>query len=592
MRPLKPLARVLAGFHRKVVAQWRILLVAASLLCAVTVALAQGGTPYVGFTAITDTVGKSAGTYQIKLICLPSANDVTVQYTVTGGTAASPADYTIMAGNSGTVVFPAGTTQQTITVTLSNNPLATGDVTVTLSLSGPTNATLSPSYFFTLTIQNPVPVPPAERTSITAEYINQDVPTNAVWETAPWVVFGGSIPSTADNLRLTLKDAGGNGGPAVSYVWSVAAANPAANYPPPGNVTIWDLGDLKPIPGILNFTCVTTFQEGQTATATFPIEVGIRSDDAIVVGWINQDGVVLPAPDTAIVSATFPPNGVVTWESVPDALVNLGLLSQFFENPFPPGIMNTFNNNDRHYLLNWLFRYPANPDPMKIAPDFLTNGVLDSAKVDAFNAKTWAYKLFNHFQVKFRVDPDGGKYDLFNGGVVKAGTVSIGVTVDVIINFPHPGQPGPNNGAMRVTPSAVAQINDDSLDGTGINILNELLGDARHAAPAIFWENIGSRITFTPTSTVPILTVQDYPSYYWYANGNAPTLASDQQAEPSAHFIPSNMLKGGAYPYGINPSNGAGTFWGSLGILVPGGRNGDAQSPPDTTSRIPAYVAP
>ena len=39
--------------------------------------------------------------------------------------------------------------------------------------------------------------------TITAEAIDQDDPTNTKWAPAPAVVYGGTIPSTADNLRLS-----------------------------------------------------------------------------------------------------------------------------------------------------------------------------------------------------------------------------------------------------------------------------------------------------------------------------------------------------------------------------------------------------
>jgi hypothetical protein len=263
-------------------------------------------------------------------------------------------------------------------------------------------------------------------------------------------------------------------------------------------------------------------------------------------------------------------------------------LSEFY--PYPSLFLG-FTKNDRHYLLNWLFKFPANPDPTQNgAPDFLTNGVIDYSKVAAFKADTLAYKLFNHYQVKFRVDPDGGAFDLFNGPVMQIWQdTTAGVTQDVIVGWLHPPQMGPNDGVTRSTTSMIGLINDASPEATGVNVFSELMGDNRNPDTAVFWENIGSRITFTPTSTQPTLTLQNYPTYYWYANGNAPAIALTQALEPSGHFFPSAPLA--AYPFGDNPSNGAGTDWGLFGNPVPGGRNGDATSPADATSRIPPYVA-
>ena len=69
-----------------------------------------------------------------------SALDVTVEYATADGTATAGSDYT---ATSGTATIVAGTTQTTVSVPVLGDTLAEPDETLTLSLSNPTNASLS-----------------------------------------------------------------------------------------------------------------------------------------------------------------------------------------------------------------------------------------------------------------------------------------------------------------------------------------------------------------------------------------------------------------------------------------------------------------
>ena len=70
-----------------------------------------------------------------------SAKEVTVGYAVTEGTATAGVDYTAVA--AGTLTFAAGTTEQTVTVPVLDDAVHEPDETLTLTLSGPTNAALA-----------------------------------------------------------------------------------------------------------------------------------------------------------------------------------------------------------------------------------------------------------------------------------------------------------------------------------------------------------------------------------------------------------------------------------------------------------------
>jgi hypothetical protein len=388
------------------------------------------------------------------------------------------------------------------------------------------------------------------RTDIVAEMIDQDAPDNKTWVKAAKVLYGGSIASTADNLRLSLFDTTEDKtDPPVSYAWSVSGHG-GDNYPKPGNTAVWDVGDLKPVAGTLIFVCDTKFQSGASRSAYTMVEVGIRSDDTVMVGWIDKEGVNLPKPDGRLVKEQFPADGVVPALQQPLSLFAVARFSKFYEQS--KGGKNGYNNNDRLYLLNWLFKYADNPNPKKNgAADFLSGGTIDYSKVKAFREKKiGGYKLFNHYQVKFQVHPNVGAYDLFRYGPQSLrDETGIGWTPDPITHGlpgPHPGQKGPKDGfRFRVKNERICQINDGSPDANGINVLNELVGDTRHAAKPIFWENIGSKITFTPKSAEANLTVQPYPTYYWYRNGTLVDTGKKfkQADEPTGNFVAPDFIK-------------------------------------------------
>ena len=87
---------------------------------------------------------------------LPSAKEVTVDYTVSPGTAAPDDDYTAVP--VGTLVFPAETTERTVVVPVRDDEEHEPDETVRLFLSGAVNATL-PAFSATGTITNDEPLP-------------------------------------------------------------------------------------------------------------------------------------------------------------------------------------------------------------------------------------------------------------------------------------------------------------------------------------------------------------------------------------------------------------------------------------------------
>ena len=85
---------------------------------------------------------EDAGSLAFKVsLDAPSAKTVTVGYALSPGTATAGADYTAVPAV--TVTFTAGTTEQTVSVPILDDEVHEPDETLTLTLSGPTNATLA-----------------------------------------------------------------------------------------------------------------------------------------------------------------------------------------------------------------------------------------------------------------------------------------------------------------------------------------------------------------------------------------------------------------------------------------------------------------
>lgn len=507
------------------------------------------------------------------------------------GTATETKDYAAIPSTF--VIIPVGKESADITIVPVDDQEQEWDETVV--------ATLLPNAAYVIGIgSDTVAIKDNEKScsdvAIAAEMIDQDDPTNKTWAPAESVLYSGSTSFTADNLKL--EAVLGPNPPAVqTYAWSVTGRDSIA-YQPPGNNPFWNVGDIQSLPaaGIdsLRFRAAVTFVGGGQCVAQKTFEIGIRTDDIVIVGWINPRLVTLPPPViNGHILRMFPRNGTWPWHDVDwryiDAPAYLSLLSKFTVEPnIFPVVQVPLDAKNRQYILNWLFKYGGNPNPPP--KDFLTNGIIDYDKVNAYAANRTQYKLFNHFQVKYRVQRRNGRYDVFNGlpqPLNDDSTTQVGITIDPIAGLKFPGQVGRQSGQKTTTlpdgsVSAISLINDGSPDNKGINVTNELLGDPRHLiqgqAPR-FWENIGSRIEFSPRHlTNGLQFVQPYPTYWVYINGRF-AYKADQKPEPSDHFYP-HANNRGTYPFGTRPSSGEGG-------QIPGGRNGDATSAPDPTSWVP-----
>lgn len=127
-----------------------------------------------GASAPEGDTGPVTMTFELFLDVAQSA-DVSVDYATTAGTAASPDDYV---DTSGTVVFPAGTTEAIVDVTINGDTVAESDETFTLELSNPSAGIALPITTLVGTIldDEPAAVTPRLR-AVSASVVEGDAGT-------------------------------------------------------------------------------------------------------------------------------------------------------------------------------------------------------------------------------------------------------------------------------------------------------------------------------------------------------------------------------------------------------------------------------
>jgi hypothetical protein len=413
--------------------------------------------------------------------------------------------------------------------------------------------------------------------------VNQDDPAHAAVAVLPpgAALYGGSEDSTSDALSLqaVITPAGSI---VAAYTWTVTG--PRANFytPPPSSpaANLWKVGRIKPSPGKLTFKVVADLVGGSKLEATRAIEVGIRTDDTIMVGWIDTDRVKLPAGASSAVTALLPVNPAPP--SSPQECSSF-LLDLSNNNTRPHDISLT--PADRNYVLYWMLRFAANRNPKTAIPggDFSdpTLSFTDENKVANFVNQTSSYKLFSRFQVKFRLAADDTfavpPTVLHQQTAIGSGSSFCGVGPMA------PGQAGPANaGSPVLNPNnkIISLIADGSPDAATIRAFNTLT--AKDVAPGttpVFWEDFGAKITFTWGSpTAQAFAVQPYPTYYEYRNGKL-VHEKLQALSPLEQFQPN------PYPFGTVPCSGAGG-------VTPGGRCGNATLPAEPSARVPTYTQP
>lgn len=108
--------------------------------------------PYVAFAQANSSFSENAGTVEVLVtLTAPAVATTTVEYAVSGGSATSPADFTLPAG---TVTFDVGESVKVIPVNLADDSLIESTETITIALSSPVGALSGSLTSHTLSIED------------------------------------------------------------------------------------------------------------------------------------------------------------------------------------------------------------------------------------------------------------------------------------------------------------------------------------------------------------------------------------------------------------------------------------------------------
>ena len=214
-------------------------------------------------------------------LSVASAQQVTVNYATSSGTATSGTDFTAA---SGTLTFAANETSKTVSVSTADDPSDEENEAFTLTLSSPTNATLGDDTA-TGTIRD-----------------NDDPPTvspaGANADEGADVVFTVSL-SPASGKRV-----------AVEYATSSGTATSGTDFTAASGTLTFQAGTTSQTVSVSTASDSTTEQnEFFVLTLSSPTNAILAVNDSTATGTINDDG----PPAVGVIDATQPEGGSVNF---------------------------------------------------------------------------------------------------------------------------------------------------------------------------------------------------------------------------------------------------------------------------------------
>jgi hypothetical protein len=439
---------------------------------------------------------------------------------------------------------------------------------------------------------------------VEVKYVDRDDPTKT-WTTvdqpkslpANQAIYAGK--DTGDLVSWSLPSGTFSGS---TFTWTAerkTPISPAVTITGVAGVdkTEWKLGnpiDWKP--GTYKIKCSVT-KDGNTIPLEFEQRVGVRTDDLVVVGWIDPQPIVLNTAGVQTGLFSILPTGGLSAASGDNAKIKAALLVKHISEvgvgssfqidlgPIMDGTdFTAFTAADKTYALRWMFKYGSNsapePDFSEAAPPGLVSAgiqtVFKQSELDDFVAKESLanFKLINHYQVKYLTAADGkfdpstvtyppNKKQVWIGSTKDPShlnTISGLIDWAILVGagfegYPRatgifPGDPGPNNWARTDTATETKLCNEGSPDAKAMAAFTNLAG-----TPAVF--HIWSSISFFPDisyysetispSTGVSLTrapkptqfyqgrtnTQIYPTYWIYINGVKSPLVQSQHPDPA-----------------------------------------------------------
>jgi hypothetical protein len=237
--------------------------------------IANDDLPVASVSNTSATEGNSGTTALTFTVTLdqPAPFPVTVGYATADGTATAGSDYTAA---SGTVTFAPGQTSKTVTVNVTGDTAAELDEALTLTLSGPTNATLGTA-------------------TATGTIVNDDSPTVSVGGAS---ATEGNSGTTTLTFTVTL-DQPAPWSVSVDFTTADGTATAGSDYAATSGTLTFAPGETSKTVTV-NVTGDTTAEANETLTVSLSNAVGGTLATATGTGTIANDDF----PSASIASAT------------------------------------------------------------------------------------------------------------------------------------------------------------------------------------------------------------------------------------------------------------------------------------------------
>ncbi|RIK82793.1 MAG: hypothetical protein DCC68_05345 [Planctomycetota bacterium] len=215
-------------------------------------------------TLVEGNSGTTNMVFTVTLANPPSSGNVTVQFATGGGTATANTDYTT---TTGTLTFTPGTTTQTISVPIVGDTTFEPDETFTVTLSNPTNATLSDA-------------------TATGTITNDD--NNALLSIADQTLVEGNSGTTNMVFTVTLANPPATGNVTVQFATTAGNASAGTDYTSTSGTLTFAQGTTTqtisvPIAGD------TIPEPNETFTVTLSNPTNASLSDATATGTITND---------------------------------------------------------------------------------------------------------------------------------------------------------------------------------------------------------------------------------------------------------------------------------------------------------------
>lgn len=248
---------------------------------------APPATPNVGFASQAASGAEASGSANILVsLSSPSADSVTVNYAVTGGTASSSSDFTL---TSGTLTFAPGETAKPIPNTLSDDATAEPDETLIVTLSDPTEAVLNANSTHTFTI------------------LNDDTPAITIAASDATATEG---PSTTDTGTFTITRSGSTANALTVNFTVSGSATSATDYTSIGTSVIIPAGQASQ-------NVIVTPLDNSTGEPSETVIATLASGSGYTIGSPNNATITVADDDLPIINIAA--SDAAAGEAGPDA---------------------------------------------------------------------------------------------------------------------------------------------------------------------------------------------------------------------------------------------------------------------------------